>query len=90
MPKPRRFEPGDLVLVRDEPSNSTVVMPTHRACRVEDNVPADVPDLGPVCCVPVVLVRTPAGDAGGDLRWVENRDVVPAPAGDGKDSLAPP
>lgn len=90
MPRLRRFEPGDLVLVRDEPSKSSVVMPTHRPCEPRDEIPADVPDLGPVCCVPVVLVRTPAGDTGGELRWVENRDVVPAPLGDGEVLPAPP
>ena len=90
MPKPRRFEPGDLVLVRCEPSKSTVVMPTHRPCKPRDNIPADVPDLGPAVCTPVVLVRTPAGDDGGKLRWVDNRDVIPAPPCDGKGSPAPP
>lgn len=90
MPRPRRFEPGDVVRVRCEPLNSTVVMPTHRACEPRDNVPPDVPDLGPVCCVPLVLVRTPAGSEDGDLRWVENRDVFPAPAGDGGGCPAPP
>ena len=90
MPRIRRYEPGDLVLVRGEPSNSTVVMPTHRPCEISDNVPPDVPDLGPVCCVPLVLVRTPAGLEGGKLRWVKNADVLPVPAGDGVDSPAPP
>ena len=90
MSRLRRFEPGDLVRVRREPSNSTVVMPTHRACEPRDKIPADVPDLGPVCCVPVVLVRTPAGDTGGELRWVDNRDVIPVRAGDGEVCPAPP
>ena len=90
MPRIRRYEPGDLVLVRDEPSRSTVVLPTHRACTVEDKVPPNVPDLGPVCCVPVVLVRTPAGDEGGALRWVENADLVPVPAGDPESFPVPP
>ena len=85
-----RYEPGDVVRVRGEPSNSSVVMPTHRACEVSDNVPSNVPDLGPVCCVPVVLVRTPAGDEGGLLRWVENADLVPVPVAEEEVSPVPP
>jgi len=90
MPRVRRYEPGDVVLVRGEPLNSSVVMPTHRACQVSDNVPPDVPDLGPVCCVPVVLVRTPASGEGGKLRWVENSDAIPVPAGGSEGSPVPP
>lgn len=86
----RVYEPGDLVLVRGEPSHSSVVMPTHRACQVSDNVPPDVPDLGPVCCVPVVLVRTPAGAEGGELRWVENADLVLVSEPDEEVSPVPP
>lgn len=66
------FEPGDVVRVRDEPSLSAVILPTHRACEV----PEDVPDLGGLCCVPIALVRTPADDENGVKRWVEIRDLT--------------
>lgn len=67
------FSPRDLVRVRDEDVPSVVVLPTDRPAEPGE-VPVDVPDLGPECCVPVVLVRTPALTAG-DLRWVLLEDV---------------
>ena len=63
------FELGDVVRVRNEAHLSEVVRPTHRQ---PDCEPADVPDLE-ICCVPLVLVRTPVGS--GVLRWIEIRDV---------------
>jgi hypothetical protein len=70
--KAPRYEPGDVVRVRCEERLSVVVLPTHRECQP----PADVPDLGDLCCVPIVLIRTPTEDADGVLRWVEVRDLT--------------
>jgi hypothetical protein len=67
------FEPGDVVRVRTEPSLSAVVLPTHQGSQPSE----DGPDLGASCCVPVVLVRTPADNEDGVKRWVEIRDLTP-------------
>jgi len=70
----RSFNAGDRVRVRDEESVSLVMLPTDgRAARCD--IPADTPDLT-VCCVAVALVRTPADDEGGVLRWVELADLA--------------
>jgi hypothetical protein len=70
-----RFDKGDVVRVRREPSLSVVVLPSYCKPKPED-IPEGVPDLT-ICCVPVVLVRTPTPeDAVGVLRWVELRDLV--------------
>lgn len=65
------FEAGDLVQVRTEETLSVVVLPTDRA---PECVPDNVPDVG-VCCVPIVLIRTPVGEDG-VLRWVEAADLT--------------
>lgn len=70
--KPLPYEQDDVVRVRSEPMLSRVVAPAHRKCVLPENVP----DLSGVCCVPVALVRTPADDPDGPLRWVEPRDLV--------------
>lgn len=67
-----RFEPGDVVRVREEELLSVVVLPTHRPCEVPD----DAPDLGGLCCVPIALVRTPVNDEHGVKRWVEISDLT--------------
>lgn len=69
-----RFEPGDVVRVRTEEMLSVVVVPAHRKCEI----PANAPDLGAQCCVPIALVRTPAHEKDGILRWVEPRDLARA------------
>jgi hypothetical protein len=68
------FELDDVVRVRCEPMLSVVVAPAHRRCEL----PEDVPDLNGVCCVPLALVRTPADDPKGLLRWVGPRDLARA------------
>lgn len=81
-----RYERGDVVRVRDEPWLSIVALPTHERCEV----PPDAPDLGAMCCVPIALVRSPADDENGPLRWVELQDLTPAGDDDGDDSPVPP
>lgn len=67
------YEPGDLVTVRREEQISVIVAPTTRPPDCE--LPDDTPDVT-VCCVPIALVRTPAADDAGALRWVEVADLV--------------
>lgn len=66
---------GVTVRVRDEPSLSVVVQAADgmSSCDI-----ADVPPVLDVCCVPIVLVRTPNGDdhESGVLRWVALEDVT--------------
>lgn len=66
------FERGDVVRVRVEPSLSAVVLPTHQGSQPSE----DAPDLSASCCVPVVLVRTPADDEDGVKRWVTISDLT--------------
>lgn len=62
-----KFDKGDVVRVGDEEALSVVVLPTY--CKpVAEDVPSNMPEVG-ICCVPLALVRTPAGDEG-VLRWV--------------------
>ncbi len=65
-----RYEPGDVVRVGDELVLSVVELPTHRACEI----PEDAPDLGSLCCVPLALVATPAGEE--PRRWVVAADLT--------------
>lgn len=67
-----RYEPGDVVRVREEPSLSVVVLPTHRGCDVSE----DAPDLGGSCCVPIALVQTPTGGGESVTRWAEISDLT--------------
>lgn len=71
------YEPGDLVTVRSEEQVSIIVAPTTRPPDCE--FPAGTPDVT-VCCVPIALIRTPAGDEDGVLRWVEVADLTRAEA----------
>lgn len=74
---------GDTVRVRDEWALSVVVQAADGTVSCE--IPAEsVPNLVGVCCVPVVLVRTPFGDDDGwrDMRWVVLEDVMPVPTSD--------
>jgi hypothetical protein len=66
------FAVGDVVQVRREEVLSAVVLPTDGP---PDCVPEGLPDVG-LCCVPIALVRTPAGDENGALRWVQISDLM--------------
>jgi hypothetical protein len=72
--KVRTFNAGDLVRVRTEESLSVIVLPTDERAAACD-VPAGTPEVT-VCCVPLALVRTPADDEHGTLRWVEAADLL--------------
>ncbi|GAA2049060.1 hypothetical protein GCM10009839_63600 [Catenulispora yoronensis] len=75
-----RFDKGDVVRVRDEPSSSVVVLPSY--CKPN---PEDLPDNMPpidVCCVPIALVSTTTEAQGEVLRWVELSDLQCVVAGD--------
>lgn len=74
----RTFDAGAVVRVRTEEHLSVIVLPTDGRAAVCD-VPAGTPEVT-VCCVPLALVRTPADDEGGTLRWVEVADIEPAQA----------
>lgn len=62
---------GAVVRVRREEMGS-VVMASRGDCAESLE---DIPDID-FCCVPAVLVRTPATDDGGVLRWVQLSDLV--------------
>jgi hypothetical protein len=62
------FVTGDVVRVRGEDVLSVVVLPTGYAS-------GDGPGVWE-CCVPIALVRTPAGDEDGVRRWVQIGDLT--------------
>lgn len=68
---------GEPVHIRDEDAVSLVVLPTDG--RPSCDVPDNIPDVNGVCCVPVVMVRTPTGDddGSGHMRWAALEDVRP-------------
>jgi hypothetical protein len=70
----RHFDAGDRVRVCDELAESLVMLPADGRAASCD-IPADTPDLT-VCCVPVALIRSPADDEDGVLRWVELEDLA--------------